>query len=96
MGWKNQMNKKYNKCPVCSTDKFVTCIIGTYAEGRPVIVEGNAQHVSGDCIATEYYECDKCGGGFTVRYEINNGKTLYMKIDYNSERPDNEYVHTRA
>lgn len=84
------------KCPVCETDEFVTYIMGSHAEGRPIIIEGKEQHVQGDCQAFEYYECDKCGGEFSVQYEIHNGKTLYLKTDYKIDRPKHKGVHTWA
>lgn len=83
-------------CPVCYTDEFVTYTMGTHAEGRPTIVEGKEQYSQGDCQAYEHYECDKCGGEFSVHYEINKDKVLYMKINYKGERTDRNSVLTRA
>lgn len=90
------MSKKYNKCPVCNTDKFVTYIMGTHAEGRPIITEGEEQYVQGDCQTYENYECDKCGGEFSVHYEIHNGKTKYLKVNYSGSRTDKSGCHTWA
>lgn len=90
------MNKKYNKCPVCHTDEFVTYIMGTHAEGRPTIIDGKEQYVQGDCQAYEHYECDKCGCEFSAHYEIHNGKTKYLKINYSENRVDKSDCHTWA
>lgn len=90
------MSKKYNKCPICNTDKFVTYIMGSHAEGRPTIAEGRKHYVQGDCVAHESYECDKCGGEFSVHYEIHEGKTKYLEIKYKGERPKYKGCHTWA
>ena len=97
------MSNKYNKCPICNTDKFVTYIMGshaegrpTIAEGRPTIAEGREHYVQGDCVSHESYECDKCGGEFSVHYEIHNGKTEYLKVDYSGSRTNKSGFHAWA
>lgn len=84
------------KCPVCETDEFVTYIMGSHAEGRPIIIEGKEQYVQGDCQAYEHYECDKCGGDFSVHYEIHNSKTEFLKVDYRGSRANKSRCHTWA
>lgn len=63
-------------CPVCQTDEFVTYIMGTHAEGRPTIIEGKEKYIQGDYQAHENCECDKCGGEFSLHYEIHNSKIV--------------------
>ena len=90
------MSNKYNKCPICNTDKFVTYMMGSHAEGRPTIAEGREHYVQGDCVSHESYKCDKCGGEFHVHYEIHNGKTEYLKVNYSGSRTDKSGCHTWA
>lgn len=90
------MSKIYKKCPICDTDKSVTYITGSHAEGRPTIIEGESKYIPGDCIGDESYECYKCGGEFSVQYEIHNGKIQYLKINYKGSRKDKSGYHTWA
>lgn len=83
-------------CPVCQTDEFVTYVTGTHAEGKPTIVEDKEKYIAGDCIAHESCECDKCGGEFSLHYEIQNGKIQYLKINYSGSRTDKSGYHTWA
>jgi len=63
-------------CPVCNTDEFVTYDGGSHA--------GGPSHES-HCGA---YLCDKCGGEFTLRYEIKDNKITHMGVEYNSKRAE--------
>lgn len=83
-------------CPVCNTDEFVTYIMGSHAEGMPVVINGEKQYISGDCTALEHYECDKCNGNFSVHYNIENGKIKFLKIDYSGDKADKSGFHAWA
>jgi hypothetical protein len=70
--------------------------MGTHAEGRPTIIEGKEKYIQGDCQAHESCECDKCGGEFSLHYEIHNSKVKYLKINYSEDRADKSVYHTWA
>ena len=70
--------------------------MGTHAEGIPIITESEEQYVYEDCHMYKNYECDKCGGEFSVYYEIHNGKTKYLKVNYSGSRTSKSGCHTWA
>jgi hypothetical protein len=92
----SKLRDTFRRCPICNTDEFVVYRSGSHAEGKPSNIEGEVQYIPGDCNVVEQCECNKCGGEFSISYEIHNGKTQYLKINYNSSRPVYKDYHTLA
>lgn len=81
------------KCPACNTDEFVKYRTGSHA-GNSSTVDSSRKVIYEN--SYESYVCDKCGGGFTFKFEIRDGVLQSLKIEYDKNKINDSESGTYA